>query len=293
VFVLSSFPGWGPTLLAVVGMATLLGRDPATRALAWTLVVILAVALSVAPGPRGLFGGVVAPYSWLAAVVPGFSLVRATFRFGVLAGFAVSALAGLGAWQIAGAVSRAARPLRVAAAAVVLGCALYPAVRTHVPPPRPLPTRDTLPAAYRWLAAHGHGQPLLELPMSERPADSGWAWDRAGARAMYFSIYHWLPLLNGYTGYPPASAAVVEEIARRLPREDALDTLVSCTGLRWILVRRLRPADETAWAQAPRLRLVGGFAGVAGDERLYEIVDASGGPCRDPRFPAAQVPPQR
>jgi len=51
-------------------------------------------------------------------------------------------------------------------------------------------------------------------------------------------------------------------------------------------------ADQTAWARARRLRFVDGFAGVAQDERLYEVIHANHSPCRDSRFPAPPAPTQ-
>jgi hypothetical protein len=284
--VLGGFAGWGPVLLALVGLVAALGRgaSAATRMHGWTLALVLVVALAVSPGPGGLFGGAIAAYSWLAAVVPGFSLVRVPFRFGILASFAVSGLAGLGAWRIARSLRVAPNPTKYAVAALILGCALHPGWQTRVPAPQELPTRDALPSAYGWLAAHGQGAPLLELPISERPSQSGWAWGRAGARAMYFSTYHWLPILNGYTGYRPHSAAAVDEIAGRLPRRDAVDALAACTGLRWILVRRLPLAEESAWAGAQHLRLVASFPDAGGADRLYEVVTVTDAPCDDARL---------
>ena len=53
---------------------------------------------------------------------------------------------------------------------------------------------------------------------------------------MYFSIVHWLPLVNGYSGYSPPEHAQLMDAARRLPDPEALALLVRATGLRWILL---------------------------------------------------------
>ena len=286
--VLRGFVGWGPLALALVALAP---ADGFTRKRAWTLAVLLVVALIISPGPRGLWNDVLPLYSWLEAVVPGFSLVRVPFRFGILASFAAAAMAGLGAWALLRWVPSAPRSLRWVVPALLVGCALSPAFTVRVPPAATLPTRADLAPAYAWLATHGEGGPLLELPMQERRVESGWAWDRAGARAMYFSTYHWLPLLNGYTGYLPPSAAAVEELAARLPSADALRVLVDCAGLRWILLHRPTPRQIETWQQADGLRLAGVFPGAPREDRIFEVVIARSGACGDGRFPGSPSRP--
>ena len=56
------------------------------------------------------------------------------------------------------------------------------------------------------------------------------------AQAMYRSIFHWRPLLNGYASYWPEGFPERMALARRLPDADALATLRAETGLELILV---------------------------------------------------------
>jgi len=58
------------------------------------------------------------------------------------------------------------------------------------------------------------------------------------ARRMYLSTYHWLPLVEGYSGYAPGTAAHVHAIASRLPDASALQKLVDTVDVGWILVHR-------------------------------------------------------
>src|SRR5262249_48799873 len=105
-----------------------------------------------------------------------------------------------------------------------------------------LPTGRDVPQVYRWLATSASG-PLLEIPgpsLSTALAQSD---------AMYMSTYHFLPLVNGHTGYAPWWLPVVSEATARLPAPPALQPVVDLTEVRWILVphARVRPNDLARW----------------------------------------------
>jgi hypothetical protein len=103
-----------------------------------------------------------------------------------------------------------------------------------------------VPPVYRWLAVHGAGEPVLELPVGVDSLDYGTM--ALQSRYTYFSTWHWQPLLNGYGGYPPDSFFLVMAIARRLPERTALQQLVDLTGVRWIVRHDPRDA-EGAWPE--------------------------------------------
>jgi hypothetical protein len=105
------------------------------------------------------------------------------------------------------------------------------------------------------------GGPLLELPVRDMlvvglPAQ---------ARAMYRSIYHGRPLLNGYNSYWPRGFPERMKLAQRLPDPQALAVLSLESGLELILVHSdyLHPNERRAW-----LALTG--AGAHGDLRLVD-----------------------
>jgi len=74
----------------------------------------------------------------------------------------------------------------------------------------------------------GSDGPLLEVPVAPGP--------RPHADAMYRSIYHGRPLVNGYDGYHPKEFRHRMALACRLPRPSALAQLRRETGVRLILV---------------------------------------------------------
>ena len=187
--------------------------------------------------------------------------MRFPFRFGFIASFALSALAGFAGakigswwrrcrtWSILGLLAICTGLL-----AVVTDIALRPRLRMIE-----IPTADRVPPVYRWLAEHGDNGPLLELPNSLA----------VNARAMYFSTYHWLPLLNGYTSYPPASSSFLGKHAAQLPASGSLQVLTDCAALRWILVHG--PQRRQAWAMLPGVELRASFPPNHQD-LIYEVL---------------------
>jgi hypothetical protein len=106
---------------------------------------------------------------------------------------------------------------------------------------------------------------------------------------MYFSTYHWLPILNGYSGYIPDSYPALMEHAARLPDPGALRVLVDCAGLRWILLRDAGPGARAAWQRPAGVKLRGEFARVGSrDDLLYEVEWRPAAPC-----PLEAVPPSK
>jgi hypothetical protein len=91
------------------------------------------------------------------------------------------------------------------------------------------------------VARHEGAGPLLELPLV---TEDGL---RTEMEATLASSRHWLPLVNGHTGYPPPHRALVDHLIARLPASDALDDLVALTHVRWIL---LQPKEYWSAPQA-------------------------------------------
>jgi hypothetical protein len=250
-------------------------RDEAARLVALWLSAVVAFGIAAGElGPVWWF----APYSWLSAIVPGFSTIRIPLRFGLLLSFCTAMLAGLGVASALVLLERsvtaaAARRVAIAlVAGVALAAALVPLALRRPPRLVAVPTGADVPAVYRWLAEHGEGAPLLELPVLGTTVTGMSKAGRAETMAMYFSTYHWLPILNGYSGYIPGSYAALMEQAMKLPDPEALRLLVDCAGLRWILLRAAAPATAAAWRQTAGLKSRGSFARAGGaDDLLYEV----------------------
>jgi hypothetical protein len=130
------------------------------------------------------FGPAAYLYTALAEVVPFMSFVRTPARFGVVVLLALSLLAAFGA-------ARVARGRAWIAAALVAGVAV------EVKSAWPLLEVPPVPEAYRRLAALPRG-PVVEFHFPYKPTDL-----HNHAKFMYWSMWHWQPLVNGYSDYIP------------------------------------------------------------------------------------------
>ena len=69
---------------------------------------------------------------------------------------------------------------------------------------------------------------------------------------MLGSLFHWLPLVNGVTGYEPAHAPAMRAAVSALPDSAALQDLVDLSHVRWILLRPDRDWDHPRLAAPVR-----------------------------------------
>ncbi len=245
--------------LLVLAACGLLHRTSRRR---WTALGVTAVGAVLALGPEFSIGSVWVrplPWAWLAAVVPGFGAQRHPVVTTTMVGVGVVCLAGLG---VAALLERGRRHRAWAALAVLL--VAWAAWTTRAPIGRaavlPVATGDRVPPVYRWLANHGAGQPLLELPAQLVP----------NAVYAYFSTYHWLPTFNGtFSAPPPGYLALLDRAA------DALDPARGPAFLRdvpvtWVVVHKglLLPAHAARLATPPpHLEQVARF----GDDVVYRV----------------------
>lgn len=223
-------------------------------------LALLLTGFVVASGPRLIMFGRIfwSPYGLLTRVLPGFSTVRMPARLMVVAQLGLALLTALGVARIVPYLPRSvAWGCCIAAAAFIL---LHQTPRDIVT--ARYPVGDQVPAVYRVLAGHDDGRALLELP---RPT-----WDRASER-MVLSTTHWLPMVDGYSGYTPQTDDYLQAIARYLPDEGALQHLVDTADIGWIIVHtsEMAPEDAARWlGPLPEgLKLVGRY----GSDLLFVV----------------------
>jgi hypothetical protein len=94
---------------------------------------------------------------------------------------------------------------------------------------------------------------------------------------MFWSTRHWHELLNGYSGYYPASYQRTLDRLSRLPDPDSL-SLLRERSVRYVLVH-ITYLDEkrdkdllTALAAEPGLRWVGSYHDWIGPTAVFEVV---------------------
>lgn len=261
---------WG-ALLAIAAVGYVLAIGPAlpvgrglrsTLGLLWDFVTVSDPGRLVRIlGERRDLHPVPTPYALLAATVPGFDQLRAPFRFGILPATILPITCALAIGRVASLLP-AARWLAPLALSVIVVARIPSVIGT------PVEVGSAVPPAYVWLRAHGRGLPLVEAPY--RSGGTGALDNYDETRAMYFSTYHRLPLLNGHSGHMPSSFVARTHTAAQLPASAAVATLCAETGLGWILLHRERlpPRARRAWDETPaELRTAARF----GEDEVFSV----------------------
>jgi hypothetical protein len=244
------FPGAMILILAAVALLPPFGRIR----LVYLLTLVVAFELS-----RGFNDPV---YRLAYDLTPVIRALRATGRASILVGMSLAVLAGFGARRIFTAL-RAPWGPRVAAAVFIVAIAidLWPRFRwAHVwlePPP-----------IYQTVS--GPKFVLAELPMEGNPSARG-----SDTQFMYFSMWHWAQLLNGYSGHSPASSEELQTAMRSFPADWTIDILRARGATHVSIICALyrggcEPIIEKADA-LPSFRVVASGSWQGLPIRLYEL----------------------
>jgi len=255
-----------PAILGLIALGALArlvaGRDGRTPGATWGHAgywTLTGLALSLTPVVRWGATDVRTPLWLLQRLVPTLAYVRAPTRLGVGGLIGLSLLAGLGFAECARRLgpARSRRVVATALAAVVVTATFveysrgfsWPFLRRPLPAGYPLwrpsgPDDPLLP-----VLRAGSG-PLVELPLAPRaPTDLSDVVDKLPflhAAAMYRSIFHRRPILNGYGSFYPEAWPARLALADGLPDPTALAALRAETGLTTVVVHT---ADCTAEAR--------------------------------------------
>ncbi len=243
------FPGVMPIALAAAGAAPPFGAIP--------LIYTVALAVSF-DGSLGLNGlSYPAMHRWLSP----FRGIRSPARFAALVALTLAILAGFGARRVlAWRASRVYRQVAFAALIALVLIEAWPSLTLrqvwHDPP-----------EMYR-LMKYVPNAVLAEMPMLQD--------ETANIPYMYFSIWHWLPMVNGYSGFVPKSYQDLLREVALFPAAEAVDALrrrgvthitVNC-GFNYAGCNELIDAMR----RARRLRLVATTAWQGFPVQLYEVL---------------------
>jgi hypothetical protein len=253
------YPGIVAVILGILGI---IWRRP--RPVVWLYALLAGVSVMLSFGPAQPL------YAWVMSYVPMLQGLRAPSRFAVIGSCALAMLAGFG---IAAAQDRMRldRVRRVAFIVIALalvsvdfansGMILGPVVRNLQQIP-----------VYRVLRSAGPGV-VVELPMPTAGALPG-----REAQYEYWSMAHWNPLVNGYSGY--YTPEYIETLGRMesFPDEGSIARLRGL-NVRYVVVHRAlyEPDDYTALllriGNRPELRAFGKYADSLGEADLF-VLDA-------------------
>ncbi len=219
------------------------------------------------------------PYRLLYNYVPGFQLVRIPERLGLLAMLCVALLASRGLTLV-----RRAGHAGLALLLTIVIPLEHLSPRLDV---ARLPVGRAVPAVYRWLSQ----QPvraLAEVPIR------GEGLVRHETAEMYYSTYHFRPIIHGYTAYPPQLTRLLRRLASQFPAEVCLQAFQK-VGVDTVVVHRDRDGGTDLLQQLstsredPRFRRLASLAGLDPFEQL-DSARAAGRIARIARFePAIEV----
>lgn len=247
------FPGVLPPLLAVVG---LLLFAPTQQALMY--LIGLTVAFEMSLGLKGY------TFSFLYDHVPAFDGLRAPARAGIFVIFFLGVLAAYGHAALEKAFGRRTQRVLMVVIPAVLLLEYWVA-------PLPLIAYPTAPPPlYQWLKTQLPGV-VAEFPMPQ--PDEGPAHE---PRYEYMSTFHYMPLINGYSGYYPESYLARIYRLRGMPDDAALQTLVA-ENVRYVIVHKglyhHGAGDDVYWAlkNQSRFREVGHFEDGLGGADVFTV----------------------
>ena len=248
------------------------------------------------------------PGPWLPfSVLPGFSIMRHTFRMEALAMLAVSVLAGYGMKRLLEHRLEPARRL------ILVSAVALAVLAENFSAPLPLTrlrTGDQIPGVYEWIRENvGEEDPIVEYPffadrevtVQHIPKPWQWIWrvpfvpyreglsfshdesvlnwvreSLANSQAQYYSIYHWKKLFNGYSAFQPEIYTFLRGRMESFPSKTSVGAL-QAVGARYLVLHLALCSSENAERiheairdGLPGLRPIGSF----GDDELYEVEES-------------------
>ena len=255
---LNLFPG--AVAIALAAASAL--RRPRRQVLVYAALALITIELSL-----GLNGYL---YTWLLDRATALHGLRSPSRFGIIACCAIAMLAGFGAQAIKErVVSFGPRAERLLVPALTVLVAIDSATRGMFLTEIKSEPRSTY-NVYKTIRALGPGV-ILELPIARLDALPG-----RESTYMFWSITHWQPLVNGYSGYYPREFAETVVRTENFPDDRSLLQL-SNIGVRYIVVHRAFYEAEKyielmlKIAARPELRPHGRYPDPAGEAQLFVL----------------------
>lgn len=248
------FPGAVALLLAAIGLA----RRPAGGVLLYAATAALAVELSF-----GLNGAV---YRVLAEQVGALQGFRSLSRFAVIASCGLAMLAAFGVERLATLRLGRARGLVMP---VLIGLMLVDYGNRGMSLTAADPVEP--PDVYKVIRGAEPGV-VLELPMPDLDHLPGWdpyyqAW----------SLWHWRPLINGYSGYYPRDYLMTAMRMNVFPEEGTIERL-RAHQVRYVIVHRAFYDQERyaalmlRLAVRPEFRPWGAYKDSVGSADIFELL---------------------
>jgi hypothetical protein len=245
------FPGVMALLAAAIALVPPVGATRVAYAGA------LLVAFEISRGFNGLLYGHL--YEWL----PFVRGLRVPARSSILVGLSLAVLAGYGVRRLLAGRSRLATRAALGVLTAAIAIDLRPVLRLQPVWPDPPPIYG--------LVAGARDAILAEFPFGGRHVRFA-----ADVPFMYFSLWHWARMINGYSGRHPPGHLEFEAAMREFPREPTIGLLrtrgathvsVNCALYRAGCEQMLQTLDAM-----PEFRLVSSGKWQGQPVRLYQLL---------------------
>ena len=264
------FLGFAALSLVVIGIGRSLKsrnvapQDAMRRRFLWLslLTGLIGVVISLGPivyaGGRELGPGA---YAVLYQFVPLFRGLRSPERIAILVNFAVAVVGAWGAAALLGRVRKVVGRWLGVLLLVVLPLEHFAGGVFGVG----VPTGRRVPEVYRWLAEQPGRGPVVELPLYPRTKH------RFYAAYMFYSTYHWKPIVFGRTSfYSPAMEFLAWQL-RDFPDRDSLG-LLRALGVGTIVVH------PELWPEGERGKKLAALKAMGDEIRLRGVFPPLDGP---------------
>lgn len=220
------------------------------------------------------------PYALLYKIFSPLESIRSVSRFGLLTVIFIPLLAALGytaAWTwIRGWLGERATVVGIALTAMLALVACYE-LRSGVGTWE-VPDDPQTVAVYGWLAEQPRG-PLIEFPadglLIERTDVNTGVFEPI--RYMYYSTYHWMPVVAGYSSFIPDEHYALIQQFQRTENHPSMVTadnigVLQDLDIRWVIIHDKPDYDQqTAVASADALPQLRRVAEVEGSV-VYEVI---------------------
>lgn len=216
----------------------------------YLLLVVLALVLSFGPylfiGPYRIWLPFRFFYDWL----PGFKGMRVPARFALIVTLGMAVLASLGLQDVYRRLERRWSGKGILISFMVI---LLITVGSQISWPLKLSEKiksgRNIPKIYRYLTKDKSGGALIELPATKFGSageiiEESWIKE---TKYMYYSLFHWRPIVNGYSGFsPPAYTAIMKEM-QNFPSRRSVE-LLQGLSVRQVLIHS-RQLPPLAWSE--------------------------------------------
>jgi hypothetical protein len=206
----SFFPGVVVLALAIVAAVSARRDDLQSRRRVVMLMAIASAGFVLSLGTH------TPVYGWVYHLFPPMRGLRVAARFGNLFLLAMAALAGFGLARVHRTL--AARPRTARSAGAVAVALVLAANLESLRAPIQYQPFSGIPSLYSLLANEPHVV-LAEVPFYPRQATV------ENAEYVLNATAHWRPLMNGYSGYTPASYVKFADVFWYFPRDYAIEAM--------------------------------------------------------------------